>query len=595
MRLYQLIPFIIAGMMLASPLLIFDSEAHRPTDASVAWVTTNQIKLVWTHTGSLTAAQDADVDICRGSSTAGDDPVTADVNILSNGTLNGAGVVATTQTGESSYIDHSLAEGTLYVYTILHPDKDETDCSISAVALKHDPVEQVTKSMAPIGINLSSSGDSINVTWNGKFVHNGSTTAQGKAFAAAGTGSTGNHTAVNGLKIEYSSDNGTTFSTATSNSSGTARGSTGYTITGLSGATEYLVRVSAVAEQGSGHTTNRAWASDSQLGSTTTTVAGAYLKISTLGDELNRSAAPPATSNYATGDVVDGNLKVTLMEDRGWDRILNVALYTNITEGQTPQDSDTYIIWNYFDPLIVSDPHGYFDEVNVVGEQSGVRTQDFTFDISWNKPLGANDVVLETSDFQSNVGTTTIKDAWTSFPVKQVSHEVPKNGYKAPSEETIAVSSEETSQGTVAMLWDGGIMNHALLNNNVEYVLSDMEYFVGDEVIDVSQDEIVLQEEEGVIDLFENITLSQESMKIGSKYLKTLVISGTLKTEFFSHGDVVSFSISSPDGTESKINAVTTSERTFEVPVVIEEFKSGTYQFQPIHNNHLGESFLFKH
>ena len=591
MRFYQLIPFIIAGMMLASPLLIFDSEAHRPTNAAVNWVTTNQIKLVWTHTGSLTAAQDADVDICRGSSTAGDVPLTADVNILSNGTLNGAGVVATTQTGESSYVDHSLAEGTLYVYTIIHPDKDETDCSISATALKHDPVEQVTKSMAPIGITLSSTGDSVNVAWNGKFVHNGSTSAQGAIKAGLGVGSNANHTAVNGLKIEYSSDQGSTFTTATSNSSGTARSSTGYTITGLNGATEYLLRVSATTEQGSGHTTNRAWASNTELGSTTTTIAGAYLKISTLGDELNRSSAPPATSSYATGDVVDGNLKVTLTEDRGWDRILNVALYTNIVGDQTPQDSDTYIIWNYFDPLVVSDPHGYFDEVNVVGEQSGVRTQDFTYEISWNKPLGANNVVLETSDFQSNVGTTTIKDAWTSFPVKQVSHEIPEE----TSEEIISVSSKETSQGTVAMLWDGGVMNHALLNNNVEYALSNMEYFVSDEVIDVSQDEIILQEEEGVIDLFENITLGQESMKIGSKYLKTLVISGTLKTEFYSHGDVVSFSISSPDGTESKINAVTTSERTFEVPIVIEEFTSGTYQFQPIHNNHLGESFLFKH
>ena len=84
-------------------------------------------------------------------------------------------------------------------------------------------------------------------------------------------------------------------------------------------------------------------------------------------------------------------------------------------------------------------------------------------------------------------------------------------------------------------------------------------------------------------------------MKVGHKYLKTLVISGTLKTEFFSHGDVVSFSISSPDGIESKINAVTTSDRTFEVPIILEGLKSGTYQLVPVHDIHTGETLSFRY
>jgi len=288
--------------------------------------------------------------------------------------------------------------------------------------------------------------------------------------------------------------------------------------------------------------------------------------------------------SYSNGVITDGNLQVTVKENKGWDRTLNVALYTNIREDQTKQDSDTYIIWNYFDPVHVSDPHGYFDNVNVVTAQSGVRTMDVTYEITWNKSLAKSDVILETTNFPGQVGTTIIKEAWKSFPIKQISYETP--------EET----SVETSVETIMTLFDGGIMNHLLLNNNIDHaLLSAVDYFVNDEIIDVSQDVVVLEQEQGVVQLFEKITLSQDNMKVGNKYLKTLVISGTLKDEYHQIGEPVTFYISSPDGTDSQITAVTTSARTFKVPIIIDEFESGIYQFQPSHKDLLGEPFSFKH
>ena len=84
-------------------------------------------------------------------------------------------------------------------------------------------------------------------------------------------------------------------------------------------------------------------------------------------------------------------------------------------------------------------------------------------------------------------------------------------------------------------------------------------------------------------------------MKIGGKYIKTLVVSGTVNTEVFDLGSAVTFNIIGPDGSESKINAVTTSDRTFEVPIVLEGLESGTYQLLPVHDIHTGEPLSFRH
>jgi len=548
---------------MVSSMAVTAAYAHSPTGVSVTAVTATTVTIGWTHTAAGACATSncnglTDVDILR---VPGQSASTANTTLVSNST---AYMVYNNATTITTFTDHSLPEGTIFSYQVCHNEANAVLCTTALTDGTNegnsDKVWTTTLASEIAGLTASTDQNSVVLTWQG-FVVNGTGTSTDRATPGVGVTIT-NDTAVAGYKIEYSSDGGTTFTTATSNSSSTTRT---YEVTGLQTSLEYVFRVSAVTDP------------NSFAGNAGTTSLWTGI---TRGEAPDKVSAPPQATSYSNGVITDGNLQVTVKENKGWDRTLNVALYTNIREDQTKQDSDTYIIWNYFDPVHVSDPHGYFDNVNVVTAQSGVRTMDVTYEISWNKSLAKSDVILETTNFQSQVGTTIIKEAWKSFPVKQISYETP----------------EETSKETIMTLFDGGVMNHLLLNNNIDHtLLSAVDYFVYDEIIDVSQDVVVLQQEQGVAQLFEKITLSQDNVKVGNKYLKTLVISGTLKDEFHQIGEPVTFYISSPDGTDSQITAVTTSARTFKVPIIIDEFESGIYQFQPSHKDLLGEPFSFKH
>jgi len=566
----MVIPFIITGVLLGLSFAVSESYAHAPKDVSLSSITETTITINWTHSGDASQTPPCvashalstcltDVNIMR---LPGIFVGTSHSTLLTNST---AYVVYNNATGLTSYTDFSLAEGTEYTYEICHPDGDAAGADSCAAGDVGDTnagtsarETATTLASSIAGLIVSANQNSVFLAWIGQ-VENG--TNNGAGLVPGGV-TLLNDTAVAGYKVQYSSDGGTTFTTATSNSSSTTRS---YEVTGLQSSTEYIFRVAGVTD------------TDSATGSAGTTSDWTGI---TLGGEAGIVAAPPRTTGYSIGSITDGNLQVTVKENKGWDRTLNVALYTNITQDQTKEDSDTYIIWNYFDPVHVSDPHRYFNTVNVVTAQSGVRTMDVTYEITWNKPLAKSDVILETANFQSNVGTTIIKEAWKSFPVKQISYETP----------------EETSVETIMTLFDGGIMNHLLLNNNINHaLLSDMQYFVSDEIIVVSQDEVVLQQEGETVQLFDKLTLSQDNMKVGHKYLKTFVISGTLKDEFHQIGEPVIFYISGADGTDSQITAVTTSDGTFKLPIIIDGFESGIYQFQPNHNNLLGEPFSFEH
>ena len=584
MRLFQLIPFFVFSMMLLAPLTISDSAAHAPTDIVLGSITTDQITITWTHAGSSSAAQQKDVDILRQVGSTGW------VNILNNSTLAG------------SYVDTSLAAGTEYSYTVCHGEGSGSDSSgtgYAAAILCPDSIRTNTNgTQAGIGPKVYAVTLPCAPGFEQQSVSTDGCTASDTTYVPTfnlkpteidvfWAGHQYNNTQVAGLKVEYASVNSagtvSSFTTATTNSTNAMccpNNSTAqkwYTITGLSADTNYQVRLSTITTT---TTENIAGTAGNNTGGTSATSlwdAG----ITVPAQSAIKTQVGPGASYYATGDA-DANLKVTLKENSGWDRILNVALYTNISAGEGIGASDTSITWNFFDGVSVTDPNNYFNDVNVVAEQSGVRTQDFTYEITWNKPLGANSAIIETKDFQSNAGLTVINEAWTSFPVTQVSYEVP----------------EETSEETVMALYDdGGVMNHLFLNNNIDYaLLSDLQYFVTDGTIDVSQDEktVVQNEDELVKQLFEKFIVSHDNVKIGQKYVKTLVISGTVNDEFFAKEPVM-FSISHPDGTESKINAYTTSAGTFKVPIIVDKFESGVYQFTPSHGDLLGELFSYKH
>ena len=541
----------IAAILLGGPLAASDVSAHVPTAVTLSAETETKITITWVHLGSQ-AANGCGSGCGLGDSKRFVDVLRGSTNIVNNSTLQ-------------TYTDHSLSEGTEYNYTVCHGDPSTTNCAVTATyALKADPAFSHTLAGNGTGLGFKSLPDgSQNLTVT--------LATNPTSIDVLWAGPTHNNTNVIGLKVQYQKAGDSSFTTSTENSTGINGGKAVpvHTITGLTSGATYTVKLSGVTggdSSGSG-----------AVGTAST------LSAVTLPGQTGTIKNPtPQVKTIASGQVVDGNLKATLFEDKGWDRILNVALYTNISADQGIENSDTYITWNFFDGVSVTDPHGYFNDVNVVAEQSGVRTQDFTYEITWNKPLGANSAIIETKDFQSNAGLTVINEAWTSFPVTQVSYEVP----------------EETSEETVMALYDdGGVMNHLFLNNNIDYaLLSDLQYFVTDGTIDVSQDEktVVQNEDELVKQLFEKFTVSHDNVKIGQKYVKTLVISGTVNDEFFAKEPVM-FSISHPDGTESKINAYTTSAGTFKVPIIVDEFESGVYQFTPSHGDLLGELFSYKH
>jgi len=589
---------IFAGLFAGSAFAVMpDAEAHAPTKIKATTISETQIEIYWTHTlesgteghedsGATKNYTQVDVDIIRLAEGG-----TA-VNIVNNSTGGFTGAVVDIQantaphgcateanTGGMCVWTDNVAQGENYTYTVCHGDSGssatpatltETDCSVDTTNSALGATVHNSTKAAAIGkdsINLSAEERSIYVTWNGCFGNSSSSCTANQSHPTL----FGNHTGVGGLKIQYSSDGGSSYSTATSNSSIRGGAST-YEVTGLESGTQYWLKFSGIQEGNN---------IQDQLAGTVDFAISGINTISTIGASDNIIEASPVASSYATGAVTDGNLKVTLSEDMGWDRILDVALHTNINSGDAIADSDTSITWNYFDGVTVTDPNNYFKNVNVVTEQSGVRTMDVTYEISWNKSLPRANVILETSDFPGNVGTTAIASAWTSFPSIQVDFEVP----------------EASTAGEVMTLWGDGVMNHAFLTNDVDYdVLGDIQYFVSDEIIDISQDKtVVLEQEEGVVQLFESITLSKDYVKVGVEYSKTLVITGTLKGEFYQGGEPVMFTVSNPDGSESQLSAVTTSARTFQIPIIIDEFESGVYQFNPSHEHHIGEPLLFSH
>ena len=544
--------FSILGVLLLSSFAVSGVYAHAPSGVALT-ATNSTVKIAW-------AYHQADVDIIRSVGQNGGGVSYPSTSVLVGNST--AHVIYNNATGHglnkdtiAAWIDHSLPEGTEFGYKVCHAEPDTASCSdahTDGTNEGNSDWEYITTHASAVStVNVSADQNSAVLSWVGW----------------AGNGTSGitsaNNTAVAGYRVSYSSDGGSTYTTSISNTSSVTRS---HEVTGLESNTQYIFKIAGVTE-GSGSVDGNAGINSTWTGTT-------------RGEEPDKVSPPPQASSYSTGSITDGNLQVTVKENKGWDRTLNVALYTNIREDQTKQDSDTYIIWNYFDPVHVSDPHGYFNEVNVVTAQSGVRTMDVTYEITWNKSLARNDAILETTNFPGEVGTSIIKDAWKSFPVKQISYEAP----------------DETPKETIMTLFDGGIMNHLLLINNIEHtLLSAVDYFVYDEIIDVSQDVVVLQQEVGVVQLFEKMTLSQDNMKVGQKYLKTLVISGTVNDEFHQTGEPITFYISSPDGTDSQITAVTTSDRTFKVPIIIDEFESGIYQFQPSHKDILGEPFSYKH
>ena len=136
-------------------------------------------------------------------------------------------------------------------------------------------------------------------------------------------------------------------------------------------------------------------------------------------------------------------------------------------------------------------------------------------------------------------------------------------------------------------LWAPGVIDQVVPT----LLLADLEFFIGEQAIDVSQDVIVQNEPDKI---FDSLAITHNVMKMGYDDVKTVVISGMINDEFFQKGNTIAFTITNSDGFKSTITAVTTSDKTFEVPVLITEYESGIYDVQSQYTIYKGESTTFE-
>ena len=160
--------------------------AHIPTSVSLGSETESAITISWTHATDDSCGSGCDgitdVDIIR---TPGQIGSTLNTVHITNSTQY---VVANNATGLSSWVDHSLPSGTVFMHEVCHPDPDTHTCAVADTnatnAAGVDPTFTQTKAKAinATSINFSMDQNSAVVSWAGP--------------------PSANHTAVTGLKIE---------------------------------------------------------------------------------------------------------------------------------------------------------------------------------------------------------------------------------------------------------------------------------------------------------------------------------------------------------------------------------------------------------
>jgi len=94
---------------------------------------------------------------------------------------------------------------------------------------------------------------------------------------------------------------------------------------------------------------------------------------------------------------VRADFEFTLFEDSGSDTIQHFAFLTNLT-GKLREyiDSDTYIIYDRDDELVIKDPHGLFRDVNVDIISFETNSMTIIVSITFDKEMSESDIYLRT-------------------------------------------------------------------------------------------------------------------------------------------------------------------------------------------------------
>ena len=130
------------------------------------------------------------------------------------------------------------------------------------------------------------------------------------------------------------------------------------------------------------------------------------VSINGNGYLLTQFANTIQTYTGETGEPI--SFKMTLFDATG---VEHIALYTNLRgDAREVQDSDTYITYNEDRPLEITDPHGYFSNVNFTeSEYNGKYLAEFN--MTFTKPMDTSDVIIRTWDEHLNSGDIKVFDA----------------------------------------------------------------------------------------------------------------------------------------------------------------------------------------
>ena len=130
------------------------------------------------------------------------------------------------------------------------------------------------------------------------------------------------------------------------------------------------------------------------------------VSINGNGYLLTHYANTIQTYTGKTGQPV--SFKMTLFDATG---IEHIALYTNLRgDAREVQDSDTFIIYHEEEPLQITDPNGFFSNVNFTeSDYNGKYIAEFN--MTFAKPMDTSDVIIRTWDELLNSGDIKVFDA----------------------------------------------------------------------------------------------------------------------------------------------------------------------------------------
>ena len=185
--------------------------------------------------------------------------------------------------------------------------------------------------------------------------------------------------------------------------------------------------------------------------------------INGKGYELTSLATPISTYVIETGELTE--FKILAFENKGPAGLTHMGFLTNLRGLENQNwNSDTWIIWDKDEPLDINDPHGYFADVNVTKSEVGGKAE-FTFDITFAKPMETSDIIIKMWDKNRNGRDTSILNA-----IQVIGDEILVKEPPAEMESQIAVPDWVRNN---AKWWSEGTIDDSDFASGIQFLIKE--------------------------------------------------------------------------------------------------------------------------